>query len=86
VEERRRLWERALPDTVPRDDADPIDTERLSQFELSGGGIHGAALTASFLAASNGGAVGMRHLLAGARNELIKMERPVDPADWAVQR
>jgi hypothetical protein len=86
VDERRRLWETALPAAVPRDPQDPIDADRLAGFELSGGSIHAAGLTGSFLAASDGGAVGMRHLVAGARNELVKLERPADQQKVPVGR
>jgi hypothetical protein len=69
---RERLWRRSLPASAPL--GDDADLELLARgFELAGGGIRNAALTAAFLAAEAGGPIGMRHLVAGVARELAKV-------------
>jgi hypothetical protein len=43
------------------------------QFKLTGGSIRNIAVNAAFLAASNGGRVGMKHVIHATRRELQKM-------------
>jgi hypothetical protein len=45
------------------------------QCKMSGGNIKNTALAAAFLAAGDGGAVTMRHLVRATRRELQKMGR-----------
>lgn len=46
-------------------------------FEIDGGNICNIALAAAFLAADDGGAVGMNHLLSATRREYQKMGRVI---------
>lgn len=69
---RRRMWEQALPDAVPRRD---LDLDRLAEADLSGGGITSAALQAAYLAADDGGTLRTEHLARAVRWELGKSGR-----------
>ena len=71
---RLRIWESLFPPGVPRED--DLDLAMLARkHRLAGGAIRNIIVSASYLAASDGGKVGMRHLLHGARRELQKMGR-----------
>jgi len=70
--DRRRIWEGIWPEETPR--TDDVDLALLARrYELAGGNIRNIALGAAFLAAADGGAVGMRHLLHATRREYQKM-------------
>lgn len=74
---RRALWAGCLSAPVPV--AGDIDLDRVAdEFELAGGSIRAAAITAAYLAAAAGRPVGMRDVLAGARREYRKLGRLVD--------
>jgi len=69
---RRRIWIGIWPAETPL--ADDVDLDLLArQFKLSGGNIKNIALAAAFLAAEDGGAVRMQHLLQATRREYQKM-------------
>jgi hypothetical protein len=51
------------------------------RFRLSGGNIRNIIVSAAYLAAADGRAVTMDHLLHGTRRELQKMGRLVNEAD-----
>jgi AAA+ superfamily predicted ATPase len=71
---RLRIWESLFPPGVPREEG--LDLASLAKkHRLAGGAIRNIIVSASYLAASDGGKVGMRHLLHGARRELQKMGR-----------
>ncbi len=71
-EHRRQIWQGIWPANLSLT-AD-VDLDFLSrQFKLSGGNIKNVALSAAFLAAANGGAVNMAHLLHATRREYQKM-------------
>jgi AAA+ superfamily predicted ATPase len=81
--ERAEIWRRVIP---PRAPVDGIAFERLAQLTVAGGSIRNIALSAAFLAADEGTALHMRHLLAAAHTEYVKFERSVTPtevAGWA---
>ena len=78
-EQRREIWENMFPPQTP---LAGIDWERLARFNLSGGSIHGIALNAAFLAARSGGPVEMPVLLQALRNELRKLDKPINEADF----
>jgi hypothetical protein len=77
VQERQRIWEKALPPQVPRQ---ILDYERLARLNVSGGNIHNIALQAAFLAAQDGETVTMPIILSAARTELRKLEKPFNEA------
>lgn len=73
---RSRLWDQSLGSRVRR--ADDLDLEFLGRsFELAGGAIRAAAVTAAYLAASERGGVSMRHLVLGVHREYRKLGRLV---------
>jgi hypothetical protein len=48
---------------------------------VAGGNIRNIALNAAFLAAADRGAVEMKHLLAAARTEYRKLEKPLTDSE-----
>ena len=77
--ERKLIWEKALPAQTPTQD---LDYARLSRLNLTGGNIHSIALNAAFLAAESGNTVTMPVLLAAARTEVKKLDRPFSEAEF----
>jgi ATPase family protein associated with various cellular activities (AAA)/winged helix domain-containing protein len=81
AEDRNRIWQLLLPDTAPLDE--DIDVEFLSQqFKLSGGGIRNCSLAAAFMAAEDGGSIGMRHLIRAVALEYGKLGRLTLESDF----
>lgn len=71
---RAELWDRCLGTGVER--ASDLDLGFLgSAFELSGGSIRSAAVTAGYFAAAGEGIVTMRHLVAAVEREYRKLGR-----------
>lgn len=72
--QRTRLWDRSLGRHLRR--AADLDLEFLGRsFELAGGGIRSAAVTAAYLAAADHGTVLMRHLVIAVHREYRKLGR-----------
>jgi ATPase family associated with various cellular activities (AAA) len=81
--ERARIWQRVFPPQTPREALDPA---RLAQLGVAGGAIRNIALHAAFLAADSAEPVRMAHLLAAARTEYAKLDKPLGRAEtegWA---
>ena len=81
--DRRSMWRKAFPPQTPLDN---LDFDRLARVNLTGGFVHNAAINAAFLAAqSPGKRVTMGMALRAIRGELIKMDRPINEAEfhWA---
>jgi hypothetical protein len=71
---RRALWDRCLGDRLPR--ADDLDLDFCaSAFELSGGNIRSATLTAAYLAADADRPVAMIDLIRAVQREYRKLGR-----------
>jgi hypothetical protein len=79
IADRRLMWEKALPPETP---VGPLDVDRLSRLNLTGGSISNVALNAAFLSARSGGPVTMESVLEAARAEFRKLEKPVDEAGF----
>ncbi len=83
--DRMRMWERIFP---PDTEVESLDYDRLARFNLTGGNIHSIALNAAFLAAAQkpSSPVTMAHVLAAARMEHRKLDRPINEAafQWQV--
>ena len=78
---RQELWRALFPPETPR--ASAIDFEFLAkQFRLTGGHIKNIVLGASYLAASNGGRVEMKHLVRATWRECEKLGRALTPDDF----
>jgi SpoVK/Ycf46/Vps4 family AAA+-type ATPase len=79
--DRERLWRAMLPPLAPlsRD----IDFGFLArQFELTGGHIRNVVLAAAFLAAEEGTAIAMGHLMRAVARELQKLGRMPSRAEF----
>ncbi|MBW4670803.1 MAG: ATP-binding protein [Cyanomargarita calcarea GSE-NOS-MK-12-04C] len=79
AKERKTMWQKVFPPQTPTEE---LDFHRLSQFNFTGGSIHNIALNAAFLAAKVGTAINMSLLLAAARTECRKLDRPINEADF----
>ena len=87
IDDRRRLWEKVflqdhLLHGLPAPPLDTLDYDRLARLNLAGGSVHSVALNAAFMAAHAGTKVTMPLILAAARAEFIKLERPINQADF----
>lgn len=77
--ERLRLWQQAFPAQTP---VAELDYRRLARLNFTGGNVHAIAINAAFLAAQEKSAVEMPHVLAAARAEYRKLERPINEEDF----
>ena len=78
---RRLLWRSVFPAETPLEG--DVDWEFLAiQFELTGSAIKNVAVNAAFLAAGEGRAVGMGHLLTALRRELAKSGKVLSREDF----
>jgi hypothetical protein len=81
AEDRRRIWERVLPEQAPR--AGDVDLDFLAErFKLSGGAIKNCSLAAAFQAADEDGPIAMRHLVRAVAQEYGKQGRLTLEADF----
>jgi SpoVK/Ycf46/Vps4 family AAA+-type ATPase len=71
---RRCIWERIFPSAMP---AEQLDYAKLARLNLAGGNIRNIALNAAYIAADLDQPVRMEHLLAAARRECAKIDRPL---------
>ncbi len=75
VDQRVTLWRTCLSGTPCAPDLEAELTRCAKEFELAGGGIRSAAVTAAYLAAGRGGPVSGADVRAGARREYRKLGR-----------
>jgi hypothetical protein len=80
--ERKRIWQRAFPASLPKLN---LDFDFLSRLNVAGGTVHNIALRSAFLAVQKGAPVSMPIVLEAARSEFQKLERPVNEADFRWQ-
>jgi SpoVK/Ycf46/Vps4 family AAA+-type ATPase len=81
--QREAIWRKIFPATTPTKNLDP---KKLAQLNVAGGNIHNIALNAAFMAARDETPVGMEHLVAAAKLEAQKIERPLSDVEirgWA---
>jgi SpoVK/Ycf46/Vps4 family AAA+-type ATPase len=79
--DRGRIWRKVFPAEAPM--AEDVDFGFLArQLHFAGGNIRNVALNAAFLAATNGGRIGMKHLVLAARREFQKMGRTWSKSDF----
>ena len=70
--DREAIWKAHFPRRAPM--GTDVDFAYLArQFPVTGANIRNIVLNAAFLAAGNGGAIGMKHLLQGAKREYEKI-------------
>jgi SpoVK/Ycf46/Vps4 family AAA+-type ATPase len=77
-QQRELIWRRIFSTATP---VEQLDYGKLARLSMSGGNIRSIALNAAFLAADEGAAVAMRHLLQAAHTEAAKRERPLSDAE-----
>jgi SpoVK/Ycf46/Vps4 family AAA+-type ATPase len=85
--DRKLMWLRAFPPETPVERTDlsvAVDFDRLACLSLTGGNIHSIALNAAFLAAQSKSKVTMPVVLAAARAEFRKLEKPINEAEFRV--
>ncbi|ETW95086.1 MAG: hypothetical protein ETSY2_48660 [Candidatus Entotheonella gemina] len=68
------IWRRVYPAATP---TDGLDVNKLARLNVAGGNIRNIALNAAFLAAEASEPVRMCHLRQAARNEYLKLEKPL---------
>ena len=79
---RLRIWQTHFPESAPVNE--DLDCEFLAkQFQIAGGNIKNVVLNAAFLAAADGGAIGMAHVLHSAKREFEKIGKRWDEAPLA---
>jgi SpoVK/Ycf46/Vps4 family AAA+-type ATPase len=78
---RLALWDRCLGAAMPREDDLDLDF-CASSFELAGGGIRSAAVTAAYLSAEEGAPVATRHLVLAVQREYRKLGRMCVASDF----
>jgi predicted nucleic acid-binding protein len=79
VTERKLIWQKALPPKTPKSE---FDYDRLARLCITGGNIHSIALNAAFMAAQDGQRVTMPIILAAARMEFRKLEKPFNETEF----
>ncbi|WP_345464480.1 ATP-binding protein [Nocardioides marinquilinus] len=79
AEERERIWDRSLGG-APRADLDLAFVAE--KFDLTGGSIRNAALTAAFAAAAAGTEVGMVEVLSAVTTEFTKLGRRTQDSQY----
>lgn len=78
--ERAEIWRRVIPAATP---SVGVDASKLAQLAVAGGSIRNIALSAAFLAAEEATPLTMRHCLAAARTEYLKLDRSLTSAEVA---
>jgi hypothetical protein len=76
--QRAEIWEHIFPSQTPTEGLEP---KKLAQLNVAGGNIRNIALNAAFNAADAGEAVQMKHILAAATSEYVKLEKILTPAE-----
>jgi ATPase family associated with various cellular activities (AAA) len=71
---REEIWRRQLPGSAPLGE---INFAALAALNIPGGNIRSIALGAAFKAADAGGVIDQKTLMAAAREEFAKLERPM---------
>jgi hypothetical protein len=75
---RERIWRKVFPAAAP---TAGLDYTRLAHLNVTGGVIRNIALLAAFLAADEKSPIAMRHMLAAARTEFAKLDKPLTAAE-----
>jgi SpoVK/Ycf46/Vps4 family AAA+-type ATPase len=78
ADQRETIWRNVFPPATP---TQGLDTQKLSQLNVTGGSIRNIAINAAFIAAELGKPVEMRDLMEAARLEVPKMERSLSDAE-----
>jgi hypothetical protein len=76
--QRQTLWQKVFPSQTP---THALDFHKLAKLNVAGGNIRNIALNATFMAASQGEPVQMRHLRDAAYSEYTKLEKTLTDAE-----
>jgi SpoVK/Ycf46/Vps4 family AAA+-type ATPase len=76
---RLRIWQKVFP---PEAEIGELDYGLLGRMEISGGNIKNIALNAAFLAADQGTAIGMAHVMHAAQREYAKMDKLISEVEF----
>jgi SpoVK/Ycf46/Vps4 family AAA+-type ATPase len=76
--QRAEIWRRIFPASTP---TEGLDVWKLAKLNVPGGNIRNIAVSAAFLAAQAGEPVRMRHICEAAKDEYLKLERPLTNAE-----
>jgi hypothetical protein len=76
--QRAEIWQHIFPNQTPTEGLEP---KKLAQLNVAGGNIRNIALNAAFNAADAGEPVQMKHILAAATSEYVKLEKILTPAE-----
>jgi hypothetical protein len=79
ADQRLRIWQKVFPGETP---VNQMEYAALARLEIPGGNIRNIALNAAFLAASEGGSVGMPHVMHSARREYAKIDKLITEAEF----
>lgn len=72
--QREAIWRRIFPEATP---TEGLNYPKLGKLNVTGGNIRNIALNSAFIAADAGEPVMMKHILAAAKSEYMKLERPL---------
>ena len=81
--ERTLIWRKVFPEETP---TEGLNFDRLGRLVLTGGSIQNIALNAAFQAAQMDTLVTMPLVLAAARGDFRKLERPINEAEFLWQK
>jgi ATP-dependent 26S proteasome regulatory subunit len=70
--QRAEIWRRIFPNQTP---TQGLEVTKLGKLNVAGGNIRNIALNAAFIAADAGEPVMMKHILAAAKSEYVKLEQ-----------
>jgi SpoVK/Ycf46/Vps4 family AAA+-type ATPase len=76
---RLRIWQKVFP---PQAAMGELDYGLLGRMEISGGNIKNIALNAAFLAADEGTAIRMAHVMHAAQREYAKMDKLISETEF----
>jgi hypothetical protein len=76
--QRAQIWRRIFPPNTP---TEGLNLGKLARLNITGGNIRNIALNAAFLAAAEGAAVRMSHLMRATRGEYAKIDKPLTEAE-----
>ena len=75
------IWQQVFPAAAPQVD---LNYDRLARLNITGGNIHSIALNAAFMAAQEASTISMPIVLAAARSEFRKLDKPINEADFRI--
>jgi len=76
--QRALIWQRIFPSQTP---TEGLEVNKLAKLNVAGGNIRNIALNAAFIAADAGEPVMMKHILAAAKSEYVKLEQILTDAE-----